>query len=73
MSAIVSHLTDHEPLSGKVRPLAWARRIRPLLALWRTRIQDRQQLMQFDNRDLRDIGVSRWDVQREMQKHFWQD
>jgi uncharacterized protein YjiS (DUF1127 family) len=42
------------------------------LFAWHQRVQQRQRLAQFDDRMLRDIGVSRADVAREVGKPFWQ-
>jgi uncharacterized protein YjiS (DUF1127 family) len=42
-----------------------------LIALWRRRAQERQELTAMDERDLRDIGISRLDARREADKPFW--
>jgi uncharacterized protein YjiS (DUF1127 family) len=39
--------------------------------LWRRRIRERRALAEFTDRDLRDIGVTRADVQNELAKPFW--
>ena len=56
----------------------WARvRFSPLGALldllsgWQERARQRYQLQQMDERALRDIGLSRADVQAECSKPFW--
>ena len=41
-------------------------------AAWRARAEQRQQLMQLDDRTLSDIGLTRTDVAWESNKHFWQ-
>jgi len=41
------------------------------LRLWRARSRERQQLAAIDGRDLRDAGLSRYDVERELAKPFW--
>ena len=38
---------------------------------WRERSQQRQALLRLDERMLRDIGLSRSDVEREASKPFW--
>ena len=38
---------------------------------WRRRSRDRAELARFDERMLRDIGVARADVWREINKPFW--
>jgi len=42
-----------------------------LLIVWNGRWQDREQLREMDPRILRDIGLSRRDVEREASKPFW--
>jgi uncharacterized protein YjiS (DUF1127 family) len=42
-----------------------------LFGTWRRRIHERSQLAAFDDRDLRDIGITRLDVARECNKPFW--
>jgi uncharacterized protein YjiS (DUF1127 family) len=39
---------------------------------WRERARGRHLLLQLDDRMLRDVGLSRSDVDREYAKHFWQ-
>ena len=39
---------------------------------WRERARGRLLLQQLDDRMLRDVGLSRSDVDRECAKHFWQ-
>jgi uncharacterized protein YjiS (DUF1127 family) len=52
------------------------RRVRPNLLSrfrdWRERARGRHLLLQLDDRMLRDVGLSRSDVDRECAKHFWQ-
>ena len=38
---------------------------------WRDRRQQRRALLRLDDRMLRDIGLSRADVEREVTKPFW--
>jgi uncharacterized protein YjiS (DUF1127 family) len=40
--------------------------------LWNDRGRDRRHLASLDDRMLRDIGLSRADVEREYRKSFWQ-
>ena len=42
-----------------------------LVGTWRRRIRERQAFARLDYRELRDIGLSRWDVERELAKPFW--
>ena len=39
---------------------------------WRERARSRHLLLQLDDRMLRDVGLSRSDVDRECAKYFWQ-
>lgn len=48
-------------------------RISDTIRLWRLRSRERQAFAQLDQRDLRDIGLSRWEVEQEMVKPFWRD
>ena len=41
--------------------------------LWRARRQERHVFAQLDERGLRDLGLSRWDVERELKRPFWHD
>ncbi len=43
------------------------------LALWRHRITTRRELARLDERMMRDIGVSQFDVEHEAAKPFWQE
>jgi uncharacterized protein YjiS (DUF1127 family) len=56
-------------LVGRVS--AAADRLSRTLRLWRSRIRERQAFPVIDDRDLRDLGVSRWEVDRELAKPFW--
>ena len=42
-----------------------------MLREWRQRSRERAQLAVLDERMLRDIGISRGDVLREINKPFW--
>ncbi len=41
------------------------------LLLWQCRANERHALAQLDDRILRDLGLSRSDVARELRKPFW--
>jgi uncharacterized protein YjiS (DUF1127 family) len=41
--------------------------------LWHARRRQRQALAHIDERDLSDLGLSRWDIERELNKPFWHD
>jgi uncharacterized protein YjiS (DUF1127 family) len=40
--------------------------------LWRRRVAEREQIARFTDRDLRDAGLTRGDVYRELAVPFWQ-
>ena len=46
-------------------------RIFAVLREWRRRCRDRAELARFDERMLSDIGITRADVWREINKPFW--
>lgn len=46
-------------------------RARALVRLWGQRMHERTELARLDDRDLRDIGLSRADVARILAKPFW--
>ena len=46
-------------------------RIFAMLREWRRRSRDRAELARFDDRMLRDIGVTRTEIWREISKPFW--
>lgn len=44
-----------------------------LFGTWRRRSQERQAFAHLEYRDLRDIGLSQWEVETELAKPFWRD
>jgi len=71
--------TAHHPLincqsdrnSSAKRGTTLARSIARTLRLWRSRARERRVFPVLDDRDLNDMGLSRWDVERELAKPFW--
>ncbi len=60
----------------RLRPVARVdRRIRllDLLLTWQTRAFERLRLARLDDRMLKDIGMTRADVMREISKPFWRE
>jgi uncharacterized protein YjiS (DUF1127 family) len=53
------------------RANAAGRAVLDTLRLWRARSRERRAFAIVDERDLRDLGMSRWDVERELSKPFW--
>jgi uncharacterized protein YjiS (DUF1127 family) len=39
--------------------------------LWRSRLRERRAFPLLDERDLRDLGVTRWELEQELRKPFW--
>ena len=52
------------------RATVWIR-VRARLALWLRHMRERRQLLEMDEIQRRDIGVTRLDVCREVSKPFW--
>ncbi len=48
-------------------------RLRTLLRLWRQRRRGRAALASFDDRMLRDIGITRMEAHYEINKPFWRE
>ena len=46
-------------------------RLRRLVQLWGRRIRDRKELAHLDERELRDIGMTRAALYDELRKPFW--
>jgi uncharacterized protein YjiS (DUF1127 family) len=60
------------PRSGLIAGFGPALRSFPsLVALWRERSRQRRQLMELTERDLRDLRLTRVDVEQEASKPFW--
>ena len=49
----------------------WLQRIGALLQEWRRRVRSRNELAVLCDRCLRDIGATRYEVYREVNKPFW--
>jgi uncharacterized protein YjiS (DUF1127 family) len=63
---------DHATLTARTRSsLHVSRRVLSVLSKWRERIRQRRLLASLDDRALGDIGLSRYDVERETSKPFW--
>ena len=43
------------------------------LQTWGARIHERHTFPVIDDRELRDLGLSRWELDRELRKPFWRD
>jgi uncharacterized protein YjiS (DUF1127 family) len=69
MAYIVHHpLTNSQPFR-----FGFVKRLVERLATWRRRSVERDQLARLDDRELRDIGVSRSLIYWELAKPFWRE
>lgn len=48
-----------------------AKAIAETVGVWLVRARTRRALAELDDRILRDIGISRWEAEREAYKPFW--
>ena len=62
----------YEPLIIPHRAAGLSRLVQRL-ALWRRRSRERAQLARFDNRGLRDIGLTPAEAAYEINKPFWRE
>ena len=53
------------------RPRRWLSGAIALLATWRRRSRERVELLALTDRELRDIGLTRYDTLSESNKWFW--
>ena len=53
--------------------LSAIRRLPHVVTLWLTRVQSRRDLATLSDHILRDIGLTRGDVARELMKPFWRE
>jgi uncharacterized protein YjiS (DUF1127 family) len=58
------------PGLGRVGPTA---ALGHMIRLWRSRHRERRTFELLDERDLRDLGTSRWAVERELSRPVWRD
>jgi len=64
----VNHAPSPRP---RLPSIAWATALLQLVWVWRDRARERRQLLQMGDDMLKDIGISRVDVEREYVKPFW--
>ena len=65
MADISLHYSSKAPLAGTYTAF------NQILAGWRRRARERRELATLDSRTIRDLGLSRSDVQFEVNKPFW--
>jgi len=63
--------TRPDRLSLVTRGVALARSVGRTLRLWGARIKERHAFPVLDERELRDLRMSRWQVEQELAKPFW--
>ena len=69
MAYIVHHpLTNSQPFR-----FHFLKRVLEQIAIWRRRSVERDQLARLDDRELRDIGLSRSLIYWELSKPFWRE
>jgi uncharacterized protein YjiS (DUF1127 family) len=71
LAAVVSSVLGGTSVSNL--PMSFLHRFIILLQTWRQRLRERQQLAEMDDRSLRDIGLTRYDVEYELRKPFWRE
>jgi uncharacterized protein YjiS (DUF1127 family) len=64
-------LPDHGGLPAHLRALAALARLLDTLLLWQERHRERRNLAMLGEHMLKDIGVSRADIELETSKTFW--
>jgi uncharacterized protein YjiS (DUF1127 family) len=69
--AAMAYLSYPALIKYQPRPASLLARLRRLLRLWRRRIRDREALARLDERELRDIGMTRAALYDELRKPFW--
>lgn len=65
MADISLHYTSKAPLAGTFTAF------NQILATWRRRARERQELARLDQRTIRDLGLSPGDIRFEASKPFW--
>ena len=73
------HIAVHHPMinyrsdraARGVSGAAVVKSLGRMLGLWRSRARERHAFQALEDRDLRDLGLSRYDVERELAKPFW--
>jgi uncharacterized protein YjiS (DUF1127 family) len=65
MADLSLHYTSRAPLAGTFSAFS------QILATWRRRAKERQEIANLDHRTLRDLGLSASEVQFEANKPFW--
>jgi uncharacterized protein YjiS (DUF1127 family) len=67
------NLTDgrtSQPVAARI--WRWTSIIRAI-GIWHSRFRERQALAMLGSRELRELGVSQWEVEHELAKPFWRE
>ncbi len=64
-------LTNRQPAAADTHQSGIAEWVDHTVGQWRSRIKERHNFTGFDHRELHDLGLSRWEVERELAKPFW--
>jgi uncharacterized protein YjiS (DUF1127 family) len=72
---VITHqsLTDCQVFRASLpdRQNGITKRLGRIVGLWRERRRERQTFDTLGHRELRELGFSRWEVERELAKPFW--
>lgn len=71
----VAHGVDREDMQGQAKRVSasWLQRLDRRLRHWQQLRRERQQLWSLSDAVLKDIGLTRADVEREANRPFWDD
>jgi uncharacterized protein YjiS (DUF1127 family) len=69
-SSMINYQPDRLTIAAHVTPLV--RSVMRTIQLWRARIRERRAFpADLDERQLHDLRLSRWELDRELRKPFW--
>ncbi len=71
MATLVHHSLTLSHASAA--PTRLGHRLRSLFRAWRSRRRERSTYGRISERDLRDAGVTVWEIERELARPFWRD
>jgi uncharacterized protein YjiS (DUF1127 family) len=74
-ASIYSHLRNCQGPThpATTRRMTFREAIQGVVRHWRSRRRERRMFASLDGRDLHDLGLSQWDVEREVARPFWRD
>ncbi len=71
VTSLTNYQSTRPSLMARAAPLA--KRVARTLRVWGLRMRQRRAFPEIDDRELRDLRISRWELQRELGKPFWRD